>query len=89
MRRPRHTQGCRTDDYDKAITIYTSHRDKVFVALLMKMNVTLLPVFQFCMIHFKRLSCTKTYIEFLAVNFTAFLHIFPTLALAYHCTHAT
>ena len=95
MKRPRTTQGCRTDDGggggddDKATTIYTSHRDKVFVALLLKTNVTLLPVFQFCVTHFKRLPCAKSHTAFLAVHFSTFLHSFPSLALVSHCPHAT
>jgi len=44
----------------------------------------LLPVMQFCV-----MPCTKSYITFSAVHCSAFLHSFPGLALASHCTQAT
>jgi len=40
-------------------------------------------------IHFKILPCAKSYIAFMAVHCSEFLHDFPGLALASLCTHAT
>ena len=49
----------------------------------------LLPVIQFCVVHFKTLPYTKSYITFLAVHCGAFLDSFPGLAFAFLCTHVT
>jgi len=55
------------------------------------MNVTLLPVFQFYVIHFKTLPCTKTYTAFwqyiLMHFFTVFLvwHLLITAHIQHEC----
>ena len=49
----------------------------------------LLPVIQFCVVHFKTLPYIKSYIAFMAVHCSAFLHSFPGLTLACLCTLAT
>ena len=49
----------------------------------------LLPVIQFCVIHFKTLRYTNTFFVFLSVHFSACLHSFSSLALSSLCIHVT
>jgi hypothetical protein len=54
-----------------------------------KWTLLLLWVIQFCVIHFKTLLYTKSYITFSAVYLSAFLHRFLSLAFASLCTYTT
>jgi len=51
--------------------------------------ILLLPVIQFCVIHFKTLLYAKSYNTFTAVCCSSFLHSFLGLALTSFCTRVT
>ena len=71
-------------------TIYTLHRDTLFCSTASENQLLLLlPVIQLCVVQFKTLPFTKSYVAFSAVHCSDFLYSFPRLALASLCTDAT